>query len=219
VSQLKPLIVLGAGGHAKVLIAALLAGPAKILGIAERAGSDKMSDVLGVPVLGDDSSVLQHAPQDILLVNGVGSTSFTERRQKLFEKFAALGYHFATVLHPTATIASDVRLGEGVQVMAGAIIQPGTTVGDNCILNTKTSIDHDCQIAAHVHIAPGSTISGDTRIGEGTFIGAGAVVIQGIEIGRRCMVAAGAVVIHDLKADARVAGVPAQGMKVKDQEK
>jgi UDP-perosamine 4-acetyltransferase len=92
-------------------------------------------------------------------------------------------------------------------------------VGKNSILNTNASVDHDCLIANHVHIAPGATLSGGIRVGEGTLVGAGAVVIQSIEIGSQCVVAAGAVVIHDVAAYTRVAGVPARIMKRKGPEK
>jgi UDP-perosamine 4-acetyltransferase len=218
-SETKPLIILGAGGHAKVLIAALMSGPAKILGIAERVGCYRTGDVLGIPIIGDDDSVLQYSPQDVQLINGLGMVTSMESRQELFEKFVALGYHFATVLHATAVISTDVCLSEGVQVMAGAVIQPGTVVGKNSILNTNASVDHDCLIANHVHIAPGATLSGGIRVGEGTLVGAGAVVIQSIEIGSQCVVAAGAVVIHDVAAYTRVAGVPARIMKRKGPEK
>jgi UDP-perosamine 4-acetyltransferase len=189
------------------------------LGIAERVGCDKTGDVLGIPIIGDDDSVLQYSPQDVQLINGLGMVTSMESRQELFEKFVALGYHFATVLHATAVTYTDVHLGEGVQVMAGVVIQPGTVVGDNSILNTHASVDHDCLIANHVHIAPGATLSGGVRVGAGTLIGAGAVVIQGIEIGSRCIVAAGAVVIHDVAAHTRVAGVPARIMKMGGQTK
>ena len=185
-----------------------MSGPAKILGIAERVGCYRTGDVLGIPIIGDDDSVLRYSPQDVRLINGLGSVSSTESRRELFEKFVALGYHFATVLHATAVISTDVCLSEGVQV-----------VGKNSILNTNASVDHDCLIANHVHIAPGATLSGGIRVGEGTLVGAGAVVIQSIEIGSQCVVAAGAVVIHDVAAYTRVAGVPARIMKRKGPEK
>ena len=212
-SETKPLIILGAGGHARVLIASLKPGHAGILGIAERSGSGITGEVLGIPIIGDDESVLRYSPQDVQLVNGVGHVSSAEPRRALFEKFSALGYRFATVLHPTAFVSADVCLGEGAQAMAGAVIQPGAVIGKNSIVNTNASVDHDCRIADHVHICPGSTLSGAVRVGEGTLVGAGAVVIQGVEIGAQCVIAAGAVVIHDVSAHARVAGVPARIMK------
>ncbi|MDR3725086.1 MAG: acetyltransferase [Terracidiphilus sp.] len=218
-SETKPLIILGAGGHAKVLIAALRTGPTRILGIVERVGCYKTGDVLGIPIIGDDNSVLRYSPQDVWLVNGLGSVSSTECRRELFEKFVVLGYRFAMVLHAAAVISTDVCLNEGVQVMAGAVLQPGAVVGKNSILNTNASVDHDCWIADHVHIAPGATLSGSIRVGEGTLVGAGAVLIQGIEIGSQCVVAAGSVVIHDVAAHTRVAGIPARIMKRKRAEK
>jgi sugar O-acyltransferase (sialic acid O-acetyltransferase NeuD family) len=210
VNETKPLLILGAGGHAKVLIAALMTGPATILGIIDRSGLASARDVLGIPIIGDDDTVLRYSPEDIRLINGLGSVSSTERRRDLFEKFVALGYHFASVVHASAVVSRDVSLGAGVQVMAGAVIQPGTVIADNAILNTRVSVDHDCQISKHVHIAPGATLSGRVRVGEGTHISTGAVVIQGIEIGRCCLVAAGAVVVHDVADHMRVAGVPAR---------
>src|ERR1017187_1377352 len=164
-----------------------MSGPAKILGIVDRKRSGETSDVLGISVIGDDESIMRYSPEEVHLINALGAVSSTNRRRELYEKFVSLGYHFGTVVHAAAVISSDVSLGEGVQVMAGVVIQPGTTVGDNTILNTGVSVDHDCKIANHVHIAPGATLCGAICVGEGTLIGAGAVVIQGIEIGRQSL--------------------------------
>ena len=94
--------------------------------------------------------------------------------------------------------------------MAGAVIQPGTHIASDSIVNTRAAIDHDCAIGKHVHIAPGCTLSGYVTVGDETHIGAGAVVIQGINVGKRCLVAAGALVNRDLTDGDRVAGVPAR---------
>ncbi|HEX3032888.1 MAG TPA: NeuD/PglB/VioB family sugar acetyltransferase, partial [Bacillota bacterium] len=131
-------------------------------------------------------------------------------RSKLFDKFKADGYSFASVIHPSAIIGYDVELGEGVQILAGAIIQPGSRVGANTIINTKASLDHDCIIGAQVHVAPGVTMSGNVRIADGVHIGTGAVLIQGISVGRNSLVGAGAVVIRDVTAESTVVGVPAK---------
>jgi UDP-perosamine 4-acetyltransferase len=101
-------------------------------------------------------------------------------------------------------------LGEGVQIMAGTVVQPGSKIGDNTILNTRSSVDHDCEIGAHVHIAPGVTLSGGVRVHDDAHIGAGAVLIQGVEVGASSLVAAGSVVIHAVPANTRVAGMPAR---------
>lgn len=204
-----PLFILGGGGHAKVLIEALLAGCVKIAGIVDPDPSLAGRSLLGVMVLGGDDVVLRHAPDEIRLVNGLGSIALPKERKDLFERYAALGFSFATVVHPSAVVASDVELAEGVQVMAGAVIQPGSRLGRNAIVNTRSSVDHDCRIGDHVHLAPGVTLSGAVTVGDAAHIGTGATVIQGVTIGGGALIAAGAVVIKDIPAGAVAVGVPA----------
>lgn len=203
-------IIIGAGGHSKVLIEALRASSADIKGIVD--SNPKLADtrILGIPVLGGDGVVDEFAPSQVRLVNGVGSIGLTLKRQQVFEKFKDKGYSFDTVVHPSAVVASDVELGEGAQVMAGAVIQPGCRIGTDSIINTRASVDHDCIIGNHVHIAPGVTLSGGISVGSGSHIGTGATVIQGISIGSCCLIAAGAVVIKDIVDGAKVRGLPAR---------
>lgn len=208
-----PVLILGAGGHAKVLVDALLASSAVIAGIVDPDPKLSGANILGVPVLGGDDVVGQFPAAEIQLVNGLGSIGVPVKRQQLFERFKGMGYNFATVVHPSAVLALDVELGEGAQVMAGAVIQAGSRIGRNTIINTRASIDHDCIIGNHVHIAPGVTLSGGVTVGEGTHIGTGATVVQGINIGKGCLVAAGAVVVRDVAAHTRVYGVPAREAK------
>lgn len=205
------LIIIGAGGHAKVLIEALLASSAVIKGIVDSNPMLAGSCILGVPVLGGDDVVVEFTPAQIQLVNGVGSIGLPNLRQRLYERFKILGYDFSTVIHPSAVVTSDVILGEGSQVMAGAVIQPGSHIGCNTIINTRASVDHDCIIGDHVHISPGVTLSGGVDIGAGSHIGTGATLIQGISIGCGCLVAAGAVVVKDITDGEMVRGVPARG--------
>ena len=207
----KPVIVLGAGGHAKVLISALRRLEADILGATDADLS--RAAVLDAPVLGDDSVVQAHAPDKVLLVNGLGSTASSLARRVLFEKFAALGYGFATVVDPLALIAGPVDIAEGAQILTGATIQPDVRVGVNAIINTRASIDHDCVIGAHEHIAPGAVLSGNVRVGDSAHVGTGATVIQGIQIGANCVVGAGAVIIQDVPQNSTVGGVPARSLR------
>lgn len=202
-----PVIVIGGGGHAKVLISTLLLLKRKILGYVDVNSS--LPALLGVMNLGDDSVLLQHSPRGVRLMNGVGSGCSTQLHQSVFEKFAEKGYIFETVVHPTAFVASDVEIEDGAQVMAAAVVQTGVRLGRNVIVNTSASVDHDCLIESHAHIAPGVTLSGGVRVGLGSHIGAGSCVIQGIAIGCRSIVGAGAVVIHDVPEGVTVAGVPA----------
>lgn len=205
-----PIIVLGAGGHARVLIDALLAASAPVAGVVDPDPALSGTSVLGVPVLGGDAAVGNYAPSEIRLVNGVGSVGLPALRQKLYERFSALGYQFASVIHPSAVVARDVELAAGVQIMAGAVLQTGCRIGVNSIVNTRASVDHDCSVGAHVHIAPGVTLSGGVQLGNCVHIGTGATLIQGVCVGPHCLIAAGAVVVGDLSAGARVRGVPAK---------
>jgi sugar O-acyltransferase (sialic acid O-acetyltransferase NeuD family) len=204
-------IVLGAGGHAKVLIDTLRLRPdVNIIGILDPNPACLGQDILGVRVLGNDDEMKHFAPNTVRLVNGVGSVDLPSVRKNIFLRFKASGYEFLTVLHPNAYIAASAVLGEGCQVMAGSVIQACVTIGSNVIINTNASIDHESWLADHIHVAPGVVISGMVRIEEESHLGARAVILQGVSVGKKSLVGAGAVVIGSIKAGSRVVGVPAR---------
>jgi len=207
-----PIIVIGGGGHAKVLIDALLGSCVEVLGATDTDPVRVDCCICGVRVLGDDGILLRYAPDAVRLVNGLGSVSHTTARQKIYEKYKTLGYSFETVVHPSAVISRDVQLSEGVQVMAGAIVQAGSRIGANTIINTRAIVDHDCEIGAHVHLAPGAILCGGVNVGSGTHIGTGAVVIQNIRVGHHDIVGAGSVVIKNLADCSKAVGVPARSL-------
>lgn len=206
-------IVLGAGGHANVLIDTLQLMGCEITGITVPKNTNS-SKYRGYSIIGDDDSILNYPTDDVKLVNGLGSIGSPVVRAKIFKNMKEKGYTFLQVIHPSAIIASDVTLSEGVQVMAGSIIQPGSFIGENSIVNTKVSIDHDCKIGSNVHIAPGVTISGGVEIGDNVHIGTGAVIIQGIKIGENSIVGAGSVCVKDIEKNQTVMGVPAKAKEV-----
>ena len=194
----KPLILLGSGGHAKVLLGILRRCDFQMLGVTDpaRTAGDEW---LGCDILGGDSAVEAFSPLQVALVNGIGSLPCDGGvRRKLYDGFKAKGYGFQTVIDPSAFIAEDVRLAAGTQVMAGVIIQVGVQIAENAIINSGAVIEHDCRIGRHVHIAPGAVISGGVEIGDDVHIGTGAVVIQGIRIGNGSVVGAGSVVARDV---------------------
>lgn len=206
----KPLLVLGAGGHARVLIEALRQGGHDPAGLFDADPALTGTKVMGLPVLGTDEALLEYHPEEVRLVNGIGSVASTARRRELYLQLHLRGYRFATVLHPFSSIASDVELGDGTQVMAGAVLQVGVRVGEDCIINTRASVDHDCIIGNHVHIAPGVTVSGGVRIEDDVHIGTGATLIQGLRIGRGSTIGAGSVVVRNVSPGATAYGVPAR---------
>lgn len=208
----KPVIILGAGGHARVLLETLSA-----LGVSVPAIAD-VSPTSGpgwgaIPIILESDLVSKFSFKSVLLANGVGSVSSMAARRVVFERHKLQGFTFADIIHPFSYVAGSARLGEGIQVMAGAVIQAGAVVEANTIVNTRASVDHDCHVGAHSHLAPGVTLSGGVRVGNEVHIGTGASLIQGVVVGDRAFIAAGAVVTKDVEPGERVAGVPARKLK------
>lgn len=200
------LIMIGGGGHARVLLDILREGYPPVAGFT--APSSKPD--LGIEYLGQDDKIDRCDRRTTRLVNGLGSVHRPLQRQAVFEQFKDKGLTFQTVRHSRAVIAEGVVLGEGVQVMAGAVLNPGVVLGDNVIINTGAVVDHDGVIGAHTHIAPGAVLSGGVTVGCGCHIGTGAVIIQGVTLGVGVVVGAGAVVVRDVADGKTVLGVPAR---------
>lgn len=200
-------IVLGGGGHARVVLDLLTVLGADVLGYTDPSGASALGEV---PCLGGDDALDAYAPDRVLLANGLGSVGEPAARAALYARFTAGGYTFPPLVHPGAVVSASAALGAGTQVMAGAVLQAGVRTGANVLVNTRASVDHGCVLGDHVHVAPGVTLSGDVRVGARTHLGTGAVVVQGVAIGAGCLVAAGAVVVRDLPDGAAVVGVPAR---------
>ena len=204
-----PVIIIGGGGHAKVVADVLRLQGFHVLGFTDVVDTCQ-SLTPTVPYLGDDAVIEQYEIKEVLLANGLGSIKNTTARRKIFDTFSELGYQFVVCIHPSAVIAADVRIGEGSQIMAGSVVQPGCDIGRNVIINTRTSLDHDCVIGDNVHVAPGVTLSGGVRVADGAHIGTGATVTQGVTIGENSMIGAGSVVLKDVADASVVVGVPAK---------
>jgi UDP-perosamine 4-acetyltransferase len=195
----RPLVLLGAGGHARVLAALALAAGYPVMGVCDPTlAADGISRWADLDVLGDDGALDRLPPDRVALVLGIGQLVTGNLRERLYVTWRARGYDFPALIHPTAWVAPSVVLGDGVQVMAGAVIQPGCAIGENSIVNTNAGVDHDCSIGRDVHVAPGATLCGTVTVEEGAFIGAGATVIQGLRIGARAVVGAGVTLVQDL---------------------
>lgn len=204
------MIIMGTGGHARVLLDALLLLNARVIGMTDIDPATHGTEIFGVRVIGGDEVIEKHPSQGVILINGIGGVGNTGPRKRIYETWKERGYRFGGVLHPRAVVARGVSLGEGVQVMAGTVIQVESSIGENTIINSSASVDHHCVIGSHCHIAPGVTLSGDVRVGASAHIGVGASVVQGIRLGDGAFVAAGAVVVEDVADGSAVRGVPAK---------
>ena len=206
------MLFLGGGGYARVLIGLIRATARyEISGILD-PGLKRETMVVDIPVLGGDNLLSSKFKEGITLACvGVGSVGDNSKRTRLYKTVKEIGFSVPCLIHPQAIVTeNEVIISEGVQVMAGAIIQAGSLVRENTIISNGGIIEHDCVIGKHVHICPGAVISAGVTIGDSTFIGAGATIIQGIKIGNNSVIAAGVVVINDVGDGVKVKGVPAE---------
>lgn len=198
------LIIIGAGGHGKVLcdIAEKSKKYASIAFLDDNAEGER----LGYPIVGRSCDAEKYVADSEFIV-AIGSTP---TRGRIMDKLSALGARFATLVHPSAVIGKGVVIGEGTAIMAGVIINPSAKVGRGCIVNTQSSIDHDCEIGELAHIAVGVCIAGESKIGARTWVGAGATVSNCLSVCADCMIGAGAVVVKDITEAGTYIGVPAK---------
>ena len=141
---------------------------------------------------------------------GVGNNGV---RRALFERAAAAGADFATLIHPSATVSPGAAVGRGTVIVAGAVVNCGAVIGDGVIVNTCASVDHDCKIGDFTPIAVGAHIAGQADVGEGCFFGAGSAVIQCVTVCAECVIGAGAAVVGDITERGTYVGVPARRIK------
>ncbi len=203
--MIKPVIILGSGGHAKVLIEALRLNNVKIIGLTDPE-KKKGSKVFELDVIGNDDSINEYPASEVNLINGIGSIPGMEHRWRLADTWSKKGYIFPNIIHPSAIVSHDTKFDSGVQIMAGVVIQPGVYIGNHTIINTRASIDHDCIIGNYCHVAPGVTLSGSVKISNNVHVGTGANIIQGMTVGSNCTIAAGSTIYKDIPANSKIIG-------------
>ena len=211
---IKKVIILGAGGHANVVLEGINHLQYKVEGFLDKDIARQGEIISGVPILGNDSDPEKWLSMGITCcIVGIGHVGHPEIRNKLYDRYASAGFEMINAIHPTAYISPGACIGSGNAIMPGTIINTGTVIGNNCIINTGSIIEHDVKILNGVHIAPRCVVAGGSYIGENTFIGAGATIINGIRIECNSTVGAGSVVISNLPANSLSVGIPAKVIK------
>jgi len=199
-------LILGAGGHAKVIADILCCQGTPVLGFLDDNPAMWGATRLGLPVLGGIATYREYMPSGVIL--GIGDIA---ARRAVVERLGVCARDlWCNAIHPHATIARSVRLGRGVAVMARAVVNPDAILGDHSVVNTGATVDHDCVIGAYAHIGPGAHLAGGIRIGVGALIGVGANITPWLTIGDDAVVGAGSVVVGDVPAYVTVKGVPAR---------
>jgi len=206
-------IIIGAGGHARTILEILnLDRNIDVVAFVDNVVRGSDEKIIGIPVYGDHSVL----PRLFLTcvkaaIIGIGDNKI---RKAYFEQIGNMGAEMVNAIHPTASIAHNVKIGKGVVIAAGATIATGVRIENNVIVNTGSIIEHEDVLGAHVHIASGTVLAGRVKVREGAFIGAGCVVKEYITIGINAIIGAGSVVLEDIPDNAVAVGAPAKVIKI-----
>lgn len=195
-------LVVGAGGHARVVIATLRAAGMAVQGVLDDNAAAWGSTVLGCPVLGGLERLEEPGQRAVIAIG------HNRARQTISLKHPEV--EWVSAVHPSAVVDETARIGAGTVVFAGAVIQPNAVLGQHVIVNTGATVDHDCVLEDYVHIAPGCNLAGTVRLGQGAFLGVGSAAVPGVCVGAWTTVGAGGVVVKDLPAGVVAVGVPAK---------
>ena len=203
-----PVVIFGAGGHARVVADALLGMTPAVdfKGYLDDRSELWGTTLNGMPV-GSRAQLETDDPERMSKV--IVAVGDNRDRERIALEIEQAGFGFATALHRTTTVGYGVVIGDGTVLLAGTIANAGAQIGSHVIINTSASVDHDCIVGDFAHISPGAHLAGNVRVGRGVHIGTGAAVIPGVRIGDWATVGAGATVVHDVAAYTTVVGTPA----------
>ena len=205
----KKVVVIGAGGHAKVIADIIEKSSDIVYGFLDD------NKVIGEKVIKDyrvlgkisECTALQKQNKSIYFIIGIGNNYV---KKSISEKYS-LNYY--TAIHPSSNIGLQVKIGQGTTVMANACINSDAQIGKHCIINTGAIIEHDNIIQDYVHVSPNATLCGTVQVGAFTHIGAGTVIRNNINITSECVVGAGAVVVKNIEEKGTYLGAPARKVK------
>lgn len=213
-SEPKNLIVIGGGGHARVVIEAARTRPDlwNVIGFTDPQPCEETCDRLDIDHLGDDDG---YAPSRLYswYVLGVGGVGVSAVRKNLVERYGDAGSRWAAVIHAEATVSPTADIGAGTVIFAGAVVNVGARIGEHCVINTGAIVEHDVVVGSFTQVGPGAAIGGGASVGAGSYLGLGCRIRDHIRIGHRVLVGMGAVVVADVEDELAVAGVPAQPIR------
>lgn len=197
------LIIIGASGHGKV-VADIAIKMNKWQSIAFLDDNESIKTSMGLEIIGKTVDAFTYRDDADFFV-GIGNNA---TREKVQEQLSDAGMSVVSLIHPSATIGTDVEIGIGTAVAAGVVVNCSTRIGKGCIINTSSSLDHDNVIEDYVHISPGASLAGTVKVGKGSWLGIGSIVSNNVNICRGCKVGAGAVVVKDITEPGTYVGVP-----------
>lgn len=206
------IVLIGAGGHGKVVLDILQCeGKHRIIGFLDADPSLHDTEVTGVPVLGGINKLHKLKSQKVR--GAIVSIGDNRVRLQYAREASEAGLDLIQAIHPQAVVSRSARIGRNVVVAASAVVCVDAFVGDSCIINTAAVIDHETVLGQGVHICPGANLAGRVRVEDQALIGMGANIIQCLTVGARSVIGAGAVVLKDIPPDCTAVGVPARIVK------
>jgi sugar O-acyltransferase (sialic acid O-acetyltransferase NeuD family) len=212
VVEMKPLILVGGGGHCKSVIDVAESAGYVIEGILGRP-EEVGKTVLGYKVIGTDDDMVKFADSADFIVT-VGQIKSPELRIKLHRMLDEFKCHLATIIAPTAYVSKYAIIGEGSVIMHHAFVNADSKLGKGCIINTASTIEHEAVVGNYCHISTGAKVNGAAIVRDESFVGSGSVINQCVTIGKRVVIGAGSVVITDLPDNCLALGVPAKPINI-----
>lgn len=205
------IIIIGAGGHAKVVIDIIeLQSNYEIIGIIAQE-DEKKKELFGYKIYKGDKYLLTFYNKGIKnIAIGIGGYKSNSLRKKIFNKVQKIGFNIPALIHPKAIVSSTAKIDDGSVIFAGVILNPEVQIRKNSIIATGSSIDHETIIEDHVLVSAGVTVGACTLIKEEVLVALGAKIISGVEIGSKALIASGAVVVNNINPETIVFGVPAR---------
>ncbi|MFL5729496.1 MAG: acetyltransferase [Cytophagaceae bacterium] len=204
----RDVILIGYSGHAYVVYEIFMRMGRKVSGYCDQ--KSVTANPFHLEYLGlEDSESISGKLKELDYFISIGDNNV---RRKIFEMLSVQKLPL-NAIDPSAIISGNSRIGSGVMIGAGVVLNSMAEVGDGVICNTRAIVEHECRIGKFSHLAPGCILAGNVEVGENSFIGAGAVVKQGIKIGRNVTVGAGAVVIKNIPDNSKVVGNPTRFLK------
>jgi UDP-perosamine 4-acetyltransferase len=209
----EPVLVVGAGGHAKVVIELIRAGGGQVAALVDADPTPRQ--VLGCAVVGADEALARLRAEG--LSRAFVALGDNRLRARLAQRLRELDFVLVNAVSPGAHISPSARIGAGVAVMAGAAVNAEARIEDLVIVNTCAAVDHDVRLGEACHVGPGSTLAGEVKVGRLAFVGAGATLIPGVSVGDGAVIGAGACVVSDIEAGVLAVGAPARVVRKLDE--
>lgn len=202
------LVLIGGGGHCKAVLDAVIRSKYFSEVVITDHSIPAGTRILGCQVAGNDEilpELFEEGFKNAFIA--IGSIQSTDKRRDIFLKAEKIGFHFPTIIDPSAVIACSTSISSGVFIGKNVVVNADAVIEKMTIINTGAVIEHDCRIGEFTHVAVGAVVCGGVDVGKDVFVGANATVLQGVRIGMKSIIGAGSTILTDVPEDFKIVGV------------